>query len=153
LRGLASLLASNGEQSLTTVVPLKEFTLPSHDRGDTVALNFLQIYRASPTLPFRITHQFFTNANMYLPLANLTEFQKALLDPNTSATAVKNMTAERPAVGVSSNLYSPPLKPDDPEVPVLAFNFAWQDRIAVIPVTIQYLNERMKFEVGFLETL
>jgi len=131
---------------VTTVVPLKE-------RGDSVALNFLQIYQASPNPPFRITRQFLTNANMFLPLANLTEFQKAMLDPNTSATAVKNMTAERLAVGVGSNLYSPPLKPDDPEVRALAFNFAWQDGIAAIPATIQYLNEGLKFEVGFLETL
>src|SRR5262249_57001 len=50
---------------VTTVVPLKEFIWFSHDRGDSVALNFLQIYQASPNPPFRITHQFLTNANMF----------------------------------------------------------------------------------------
>jgi pimeloyl-ACP methyl ester carboxylesterase len=138
---------------VTTVVPLKEFSLFSHDRADSVALNFLQLYQAVPNPPFRITHQFLTNANMYLPLANLTDFQKAMLGPDSSAAAVKSITPERLAVGLGLTQYSPPLKPDDPEVRALAFNFAWQDGIPVIPATIQYLNERMKFEVGFLETL
>jgi pimeloyl-ACP methyl ester carboxylesterase len=138
---------------VTTVVPLKEFILFSHDRGDSVALNFLQLYQAAQNPPFRITHQFLTNANMYLPLANLTDFQKSMLDPTTSAVMVKTVTAERLAAGLGSTQYSPPLKPDDPEVRALAFNFAWQDGIQVIPGTIQYLNERKKFEVGFLETL
>lgn len=48
---------------VTEVVPLREFILLSHDRGDSVALNLL--------------------------LANLTEFQKPMLDPATAPTAVQ----------------------------------------------------------------
>jgi pimeloyl-ACP methyl ester carboxylesterase len=138
---------------VTKVVPLKDFVLFSHDRGDSVALNFLQLYQAAEPAPFRITRQFLTNANMYLPLANLTDFQKAMLDPATSAAAARSTTPERLAVGVGATQYSPPLKPDDPEVRALAYNFAWQGGIQVIPGTIQYLNERRQFEVVFLEAL
>jgi len=138
---------------VTRVVPLREFILLSHDRGDSVALNFLQLYQANASPPFRITHQVLTNANMYLPLANLTDFQKAMLNPQTSAAVVKSIDAPRFAAGMGASQYSPPLKADDPEVRALAYNFAYQDGVTVIPGTIQYLNERMNFEVGFLETL
>jgi pimeloyl-ACP methyl ester carboxylesterase len=138
---------------VTRIVPIKEFVLLSHDRGDSVALNFLQLYQAARSAPFRITHQFLTNANMYLPLANLTPFQKAMLDPATSAQAVKTVTARTLAEGIGGTQYSPPLKADDPEVLALTYGFSFQDGIQVIPDTIQYLNERKQFEVGFLEAL
>lgn len=79
---------------VTKVVPLREFILLSHDRGDSVALNLL--------------------------LANLTEFQKRMLDPATAPPAAQ---------------------------------FGYQNGVAVIPATIQYLNERKEREVTFLETL
>ena len=41
------------------------FALFSHDRGDSVALSFLQRYQAVPNAPFRITHQFITNGNKW----------------------------------------------------------------------------------------
>lgn len=138
---------------VTRVVPIKEFILLSHDRGDSVALNFLQLYQAARPAPFRITHQVLTNANMYLPLANLTQFQKAMLNPATSAQAVKKVTAQALAEGMGHTQYSPPLKADDPEVLALTYNFSYQDGVRVIPDTIQYLNERRQFEVSFLEAL
>ena len=138
---------------VTEVAPMKDFVLFSHDRGDSVALNFLQLYQAAPNPPFRITYQFLTNGNMYLPLANLTDFQKRMLDPGTSAAAVKAVSAGLLAVGLGSTNYTPPLKSDDPEVRALAFQFAYQDGVQVIPATIQYLNERKKMETSFLETL
>jgi pimeloyl-ACP methyl ester carboxylesterase len=138
---------------VTKVVPLEDFVLFSHDRGDSAALSFLQLYQAAEPAPFRITHQFLTNANMYLPLANLTEFQKAMLNPATSAAVAKSISPERLAVGMGATQYSPPLKPEDPEVRALVYNFAWQDGIQVIPDTIQYLNERRQLEVAFLEAL
>jgi pimeloyl-ACP methyl ester carboxylesterase len=138
---------------VTEVAPMKEFVLFSHDRGDSVALNFLQLYQAAANPPFRISYQFLTNANMYLPLANLTEFQKRMLDPATSGAAVKSVSAGLLAVGMGATNYTPPLKPDDPEVRALAFQFAFENGVGVIPATIQYLNERRKMEVSFLETL
>ncbi|MBV9581334.1 MAG: alpha/beta hydrolase [Chloroflexi bacterium] len=138
---------------VTTIIPQEEFILFSHDRADSVALNFLQLYQAAVDPPFRITHQFLTNANLYLPLANLTDFQKAMLDPQTSAAAVNALSPELLAAGMGATQYSPALSPSDPEVRALAFNFAWQDGIRVIPATIQYLHERMQLEDVFLDAL
>lgn len=138
---------------VTEVVALKEFALLSHDRGDSVALSFLQLYQADATRPFRVTHQFITNGNLYLPLANLTDFQKRMLDPSTSPAAVKAVTAGLLAAGLGQSQYTPPLPATDPEVRSLAVLFAHNDGVRVIPATIQYLNERKEFEVRFLETL
>lgn len=138
---------------VTKTVPMREFVLLSHDRGDSVALNFLQLCQAEATPPFRITHQFLTNGNLYLPLANLTDFQKRMLDPALAPQVAKTVTAPLLAVGMGQTQYTPPLKADDPEVKALATLFARQDGVAVIPATIQYLNERRQFEVSFLQTL
>lgn len=138
---------------VTEVLPLEEFVLLSHDRGDSVALSFLQLYQAASSPPFRITHQFLTNGNLYLPLANLTDFQKRMLDPAMSAAAAKNMSAAFLAAGLGQTQYTPPLKSDDPEVRALAALFAFQSGVEAIPATIQYLNERKQMEVAFLETL
>ena len=138
---------------VTKVVALRAFVLLSHDRGDSVALNFLQLYQAATNPPFTITHQFLTNGNMYLPLANLTEFQKRMLDPATSAAAVKAANANLLAAGMGRTNYTPPLKDDDPEVRALASLFAYQSGVEAIPATIQYLNERKQKEVSFLQTL
>jgi pimeloyl-ACP methyl ester carboxylesterase len=138
---------------VSRVLALKAFVLFSHDRGDSVALRFLQLYQSVGVKPFAITHQFLTNANLYLPLANLTEFQKSMLDPATSAIAASRTTPQRLAAGLGESQYSPPLPLSDPEVQALTYNFAYQDGIRVIPGTIQYLNERRKFEVGFLASL
>lgn len=138
---------------VTDIVKLREFVLLSHDRGDSVALSFLQLYQAAEHPPFRITHQFLTNANLYLPLANLTDFQTRMLDPLTSAATAQRVSAERLAAGMGAVNYSPALRADDPEVRGLAFNFAWQNGVAVMPATIQYLHERKVMEVEFLEAL
>lgn len=135
------------------VLGVKEFVLFSHDRGDSVALRFLQLYQAAAEKPFRITHQFLTNANLYLPLANLTQFQKTMLNPATAPLAIKQVTPDNLARGLGATQYTPPLAADDPEVRALAAHFAYQDGVTVIPATIQYLNERMRFEVEFLAAL
>lgn len=138
---------------VTEVARLKAFALLSHDRGDSVALAFLQLYQASTAPPFTITHQFLTNGNMYLPLANLTEFQKRMLDPATAPAALKAVNAGLLAVGMGQSQYTPPLKADDPEVRALATLFAFNSGVEAIPATIQYLNERKQMEVSYLESL
>ena len=49
--------------------------------------------------------------------------------------------------------FTPPLKPDDPEVGAMAAFFGYQSGVEVIPATIQYLNERKQMEASFLQTL
>ena len=138
---------------VTRVVPMREFTLLSHDRGDSVSLAFLSLYQAAADPPFRITHQYILNGNVYLPLANLTDFQKRMLDPSTSAMAAKAVTPELLAAGLGATTRTPGLKPNDPEVKAMAAQFAYQSGVEVLPSTIQYLNERKEMEVTYLEVL
>lgn len=138
---------------VTKIAHLSDFALLSHDRGDSVALAFLELVQAAPDAPFHITHQFLMNGNVYLPLANLTEFQKRTLDPATSAVVIKNMTAPLFAAGLGQSTYTPALKADDPEVRALAALFDYQNGVQVLPATIQYLNERKQLEDRFLQTL
>jgi pimeloyl-ACP methyl ester carboxylesterase len=138
---------------VTRVVPMAEFSLLSHDRGDSVSLAFLALYQTAAAAPFRITHQYILNGNMYLPLANLTEFQKRMLDPSTSAAAVKAVTPQLLAAGLGATTHTPALKPDDPEVKAMAAQFTYQSGIEALPSTIQYLNERKEMEVTYLQVL
>jgi pimeloyl-ACP methyl ester carboxylesterase len=142
---------------VSKVVPMREFSLLSHDRGDSVSLALLSLYQeasgASSAKPFQITHQYILNGNVYLPLANLTEFQKRMLDPATSAAAVKAVNAGMLAAGMGSTTFTPALKPDDPVVKAMAAQFAYQSGVQVLPATIQYLNERKEMEVTYLQVL
>jgi pimeloyl-ACP methyl ester carboxylesterase len=110
---------------VTRIVPMREFSLLSHDRGDSVSLALLALYQASFSQgaaepPFRITQQYILNGNVYLPLANLTDFQKRMLDPATSAAAVKAVSPALLAAGLGSTTHTPALKPDDPDVRAMA---------------------------------
>lgn len=138
---------------VTKVAPMREFSLLSHDRGDSVSLAFLSLYQEAVEPPFRITHQYLLNGNMYLPLANLTAFQKRMLDPATSTAVVKQVNAGLLAMGLGSTTFTPALKPDDPAVKAMAAQFAYQSGIEVLPFTIQYLNERKQMEVAYLQVL
>jgi pimeloyl-ACP methyl ester carboxylesterase len=137
---------------ILNIAKLKEFALLSHDRGDSVALAFLELIEKSDS-GVRITHQFITNGNLYMPLANLMEIQERLLDPSTSAAALKQVSPPLLAAKLGASLYTPPLEPADPEVRALASFFAYQSGTDVLPATIQYLNERKQFENEFLQTL
>jgi pimeloyl-ACP methyl ester carboxylesterase len=137
---------------ILNIAKLKEFALLSHDRGDSVALAFLKLIENSDS-GVRITHQFITNGNLYMPLAKLMELQKLLLDPSTSAAALKQVSPPLLAAKLGTSLYTPPLKPADPEVGALASFFAYQSGTDVLPATIQYLNERKQFENEFLQAL
>ncbi len=134
------------------IAKFNQFALVSHDRGDSVALAFLELNEKSDS-GFRITHQFITNGNIYLPLAKLMEFQERLLDPSTSAAAAKQATPPLFAAKLGASLYTPPLKPSDPEVHALASFFAFQSGTDILPTTIQYLNERKQFEDEWLQAL
>lgn len=138
---------------VTTIVPLKEFVLLGHDRASSVSLDFLQLYQAAEKPPFKITHQFLMNANLYLPLSNLTPIQKQMLDPVEGPIAARNLLPQQMAARMGQTFYTPPLGEDDPEVKALAFNFEWKNGVQAVPATIQYLNERKKWEVGYLEAL
>jgi pimeloyl-ACP methyl ester carboxylesterase len=137
--------------AITDVWKLDGYTMLTHDRGDSVGLIALGLLSESGApLPDDLI---ITNGNVYLPLANLTDFQRAMLDPSTGRATAEAVTPELLAAGLGLSTFMPRRTPDDPEIVALAKTFAYNDQIPVIPDTIQYLNERAEGETGWLDAL
>lgn len=138
--------------AIANVWQLKEYTMLTHDRGTSVGMIALSMFatqdEASP--PGEVI---LTNANIYLPLANLTAFQTALLDPRTARTTAGATTPEMLAAGMGATTFMPRRSPTDPEIVALAKCFAHNDGIRVLPDTIKYLNERAAAETDWLRAL
>ncbi|MEE6138861.1 alpha/beta fold hydrolase [Mycobacterium sp. 050128] len=138
--------------AITEVWQLTEFRMLTHDRGSSVGMIALGMLAAldPPLAPLDLI---LTNANLYLPLANLTLFQTALLDPETGRATAAATTPETLAAGMGASTFMPRRKLTDPEIDALAKCFAHNDGIRVLPDTIQYLNERAADETSWLEAL
>jgi pimeloyl-ACP methyl ester carboxylesterase len=138
--------------AITQVWKLTEYRMLTHDRGSSVGMIALEMLAAQdpPTLPVDLI---LTNANIYLPLSNLTVFQTALLAPATGRDTAAATTPEMLAAGLGASTFMPRRTLEDPEIAALAKCFAHNDGIRVLPDTIQYLNERAKGETGWLEAL
>ena len=138
--------------AITEVWKLTEYRMLTHDRGSSVGMIALDMLAAEdpPALPI---DAILTNANIYLPLANLTVFQTALLDPATARGTAAATAPETLAAGLGVTTFMPRRTPDDPEIAALAKCFAHNDGIRVLPDVIQYLNERAEGETGWLEAL
>jgi pimeloyl-ACP methyl ester carboxylesterase len=135
--------------AITKVWTLQRYTLLTHDRGTSVGIIALTMLPGD-SMPAEVV---LTNANIYLPLANLTAFQTALLDPTTGRSTAAATTPELLAAGLGASTFMPRRTLDDPEIAALAKCFAYHDGIAVLPDTIQYLNERAADETSWLEQL
>ena len=90
---------------------------------------------------------------MFLPLSNLTTFQRLILDPGSAPAVLEAMTPEMLAAGMGRATFTPARPPQDPEIVALADTFAHNDGIAVLHETIQYLVERSHNESGWLDAL
>ena len=135
--------------AITQVWKLTEYRVLTHDRGSSVGMIALGML-AAEDLPVDVI---VTNANIYLPLANLTVFQTALLDPATARGTAAATTPETLAAGLGASTFMPRRTLDDPEIAALAKCFAHNDGIRVLPDTIKYLHERAEGETGWLEAL
>ena len=138
--------------AITTHWQLSDYMMLTHDRGSSVGMIALSMFddledRDPPT------EVIFTNANIYLPLANLTGFQRALLDPTVARSTARATTPEMLAAGMGMTTFMPRRGVDDPEIAALAQCFAHNDQVAVLPDTIQYLNERAADETNWLQAL
>jgi pimeloyl-ACP methyl ester carboxylesterase len=138
--------------AITNVWQLENYTMLTHDRGTSVGMITLSVFPGQqPASP--PTEVILTNANIYLPLANLTGFQRALLDPTVARSTARATTPEMLAAGMGVTTFMPRRDPADPEIAALAQCFAHNDGIAVLPDTIQYLNERAADETSWLQAL
>jgi len=133
---------------LDEVLGAESVVVVGHDRGSSVALNLAISSAAS-----RVAHLVLTNGNVYLPLSNLTEFQRRVLNPETAQSIMDVLTPEALAAGMGLATFSPPRTPADPDVIALATTFAHADGVRVLHETIQYLVERADNEEDWLSEL
>ncbi len=133
------------------VAALKNFTLVTHDKGDSVGLALLQIYQSYGVKPYTIDHHFITNGNIFLPLAQLTVGQKMLLNPVTGPVLSSLLSGRRMAKSLAGSTFTPALTSE--EADALASIFDYQNGVKIEHDLIQYLNERKVNEVAWLETL
>ncbi|WP_406815098.1 alpha/beta fold hydrolase [Mycobacterium sp. M23085] len=138
--------------AITQVWGLTDYRMLTHDRGSSVAMIAVGVLAAQDP-PLAPVDLILTNANIYLPLANLTAFQTALLDPATARATAAATTPEMLAAGMGASTFMPRRTLEDPEIAALAKCFAHNDGIRVLPDTIQYLHERAADETGWLEAL
>ncbi len=138
--------------AITQVWKLTGYRMLTHDRGSSVGMIALGMLAAlePPVTPLDLI---LTNANIYLPLSNLTAFQTALLDPATGRPTAAATTPELLAAGMGASTFMPRRTLEDPEIAALAKCFAHNDGTRVLPDTIQYLNERAADETRWLESL
>jgi hypothetical protein len=77
----------------------------THDRGTSVGMIALDLLAESQQhLP---DQAILTNANIHLPLANLTAFRSALLDPATARDTARATTPELLAAGLGASTFLP----------------------------------------------
>lgn len=138
--------------AITEVWQLDGYRMITHDRGSSVGMIALAMLADldDAALPHEL---FLTNANIYLPLANLTAFQVALLDDATGRATAAAITPDMLAAGLGATTFLPRRDLQDPEIAALARCFAHNDGIAVLPDTVRYLHERAADETGWLQRL
>lgn len=144
LDGYNYMLAENAEivdYFVREVVHFEDFALYTHDRGVSIGLAFLGNYLDNPNPGYTINYHFLSNSGMFLPLANLSAFQIALLDVESS----KRLMVARAA--------QPRVTEGEPESLAFSDIFAFkQGNISLITVG-RYLLERQANEVRWLENL
>jgi pimeloyl-ACP methyl ester carboxylesterase len=137
---------------LHEVVGAARGAVVAHDRGDSVALR-LALRCMNGESSFEITNLVLSNGNMFLPLSNLTTFQRLVLHADSAPSVLERVTPSALAAGMGETTFTPPRSPDDPTIAALAETFAYNDGMSVLHDTIQYLVERSENEVAWLEAL
>ena len=137
------------EYYMTDVLGLESTILYAHDRGSSVAM----VNTTRRDSKVNLEHLFLTNANICLPMSNLTQAQRVMIDPELGPVALAQGTPEQLAVGIGTLMYTPPRSADDPEVEALVAIFSDENGLVVLHETIQYLHERAEHEETWLTTL
>ena len=137
---------------LHEIVGVDAGTVVAHDRGDSVALALLARGAAGAS-PFQITNLVLSNANIFLPLSNLTDFQRRVLDPASWPAVRDVLTPELLAAGLGDVAFTPTRGLNDPAVAALADTFGVYDGVRVLHDTIQYLVQRAEHETEWLDVL
>ena len=134
---------------LTQIVGAQSVVMIAHDRGDSIALIHAK-NEAAGQARAAVEHLVLSNGNLFLPLSNLTDAQRLMLH---SPEVLDQITPELLAAGMGALMFTPPRAPDDPAVQALAATFAYNDGVALLNETIQYLVERSVDETAWLQSL
>jgi len=137
---------------LREVVGAERGAVVAHDRGDSVSLALLRRCESGVS-SFEITNLLLSNANIFLPMSNLTSFQRMILDPSSAPAVLEAITPEALATGMGMTTYTPIRGLDDPSIRAMADMFAANDGTKVLHDTIQYLVERSENETMWLDAL
>jgi pimeloyl-ACP methyl ester carboxylesterase len=137
------------EYYMADVLGLESTVLYAHDRGSSVAM----VHTTRGDSKVNVEHLFLTNANICLPMSNLTQAQRVMIDPELGPAALAQGTPEQLAVGIGPLMYTPPRGADDPEVEALVAIFSNENGLVVLHETIQYLHERAENEESWLQAL
>jgi pimeloyl-ACP methyl ester carboxylesterase len=137
------------EHYASEVLGLESMIMLAHDRGSSVAM----IHATNGDSRVNLEHLFITNANIFLPLSNLTQAQRLMLDPESGPALLAQGTPEQLAVGMGQATYTPPRGADDPEIEALTAIFSHGEGLKVLHETIQYLVERSQDEDSWLRAL
>ena len=140
---------------VTVVHGLQRFAYLTHDEGSSVGLAFLQLLEqkaaAGTPAPFEIVHHFVLDGSIYLPAANITPAQVALLSNTTGPAMQKAIEPSELALGLGHTCYTPPLTLAQTEE--LSSVFAYRNGTHILHETIQYLQDRHRHEVEWLQVL
>jgi pimeloyl-ACP methyl ester carboxylesterase len=137
------------EYYMVEILGLESAVMYAHDRGSSIAM----IHTTGIDSRVRVDHLFLTNGNICLPMSNLTDVQRTMLDPERGPAWLARAKPEQLAAGMGQTTYSPPRATSDPEVESLTAIFAYGGGLAVLHETIQYLVERSQHEEVWLEAL
>jgi pimeloyl-ACP methyl ester carboxylesterase len=137
---------------LAEVIGAKTAVIVAHDRGDSVALAYAA--RCADSRPAtQLEHLVLSNGNIFLPLSNLTQAQRRILDAGSGPQIAAAVTPAALAAGLGATTFTPPRRPGDPEVQALTATFAHGNGMNVLHETIQYLAERAAGEQRWLTAL
>jgi pimeloyl-ACP methyl ester carboxylesterase len=137
---------------LADVIGAGTAVMVAHDRGDSVAL--LQAAQcAQGRSATELEHLILSNGNIFLPLSNLTQAQRLMLDPQSWPHVAAALTPRALAEGMGAMTFTPPRSAGDPEVEAMTAAFSHHHGVTVLHETIQYLFERSKDEQRWLTML
>ncbi len=112
---------------LREIIGVPEGAVVAHDRGDSVALNLAARCDAGES-QFTMTHLVLSNGNMFLPLSNLTGFQRRVLHSDTAPAVLEVLTPDALAAGLGATTFTPPRSLDDPSIAALCTDVRAQRR-------------------------
>ena len=144
LNGFSYMLAENAEivdYFVREVVEFDNFAMFTHDRGVSIGLAFLGNYIDDPDPRYNLNYHFLSNSGMFLPLANLTDFQTIILDPVRGPQMIEARSAQ------------PRLMEGDPVAVAYSDIFAFNDGNRSLLHVGKYLLERAENEFDWLDNL